>query len=293
MASWRDEILKEFTPQLARLTLVADPDGLLLEEGVLHGIRERGFEIIAFDDHVAFRFAYESKYRSLWDRGELTDLVVVLRSPAADLRSLPFDLLQAGRELCFDLGDLFPNLSYPVVASLDRSDLEALYRAQKQHKPGVLGDNATKEFVLRHVFEIAPEVIKQASDLLRILLRRHHQGHRIPAQLDERWIHILQQSGRFEDWGSKTSFPIGRHSSGSCRSDGQFSSTGWPVNRPEMGLPKVCSTVVRRTCRSTTATCEFTSTLCSWRARSARSAIDTRRYWESIGQRSASASIPR
>src|SRR5213593_4143054 len=130
MSNWREQILQEFTPQVARLTLVADPDGLLAEEGVLQGLRERDFELIPFEDHVAFRFAYESKYRSLWDRGELTDLVVVLRSQATDLGSLPYDLLQAGRKLSFNLGDLFPNLSYPVVASLDRSDLEPLYRAQ-------------------------------------------------------------------------------------------------------------------------------------------------------------------
>ena len=36
-------------------------------------IRERGFEIIPFEDHVAFRFAYESKYRALWDKGERSD----------------------------------------------------------------------------------------------------------------------------------------------------------------------------------------------------------------------------
>ncbi len=207
MASWRDEILRDFTPQVARLTLVADPDGLLLEEGVLQGIRERGFEVIPFEDHVAFRFAYESKYRVLWDTGELTDLVVVLRSQAADLRSLPFDLLQAGRKLSFNLGDLFANLSYPVVACLDRSDLEPLYRAQKQHRPGALGDNATKDFILRHVFEIAPEVIKQPSDLLRVLMRRHHQEQRVPALLDERCIHVLRQGGRFEDWALEEIVP--------------------------------------------------------------------------------------
>jgi hypothetical protein len=89
MGSWRDQILSEFTPQVARLTLVADPDGLLLEEGVLEGIRERGFELIPFEDHVAFRYAYESKFRSRWDRGEKTDLVVVLRSPSSDLDALP------------------------------------------------------------------------------------------------------------------------------------------------------------------------------------------------------------
>ena len=88
MSNWRDQILREFTPNVARLTLVADPDGLLLEEGVLAGIRERGFELIPFEDHIAFRYAYESKFRSRWDQGEQTDLVVVLRSASQRPRLL-------------------------------------------------------------------------------------------------------------------------------------------------------------------------------------------------------------
>jgi len=200
VGSWRDQILNEFTPQVARLTLVADPDGLLLEEGVLEGIRERGFQLIPFEDHIAFRYAYESKFRSCWDRGEETDLVVVLRAPSSDLDALPYDLLQAGRKLSFNLGDLLPNLSYPVVAALDRANLDALFGAQAKHIPGRLGDNATKEFVLRHVFEVAPEFIKQPSDLLRVLLRRHYRGQRFPAILDARLIQILRQNGLFEDW---------------------------------------------------------------------------------------------
>lgn len=207
MSSWRDQILREFTPKVARLTLVADPDGLLLEEGVLEGIRERGFELIPFEDHVAFRYAYESKFRSRWDRGEQTDLVVVLRSEAGDLGSLPYDLLQAGRRLYFNLGEIFPNLSYPVVTALDRGDLDALFDAQKRYAPGVLGNNATKEFVLRHVFEIAPELIKKPSDLLRVLLRRHYRQQRIPAILDERFVQILRQNDCFDDWPLDTIIP--------------------------------------------------------------------------------------
>jgi len=205
--SWRSQILREFTPQVARLTLVADPDGLLLEEGVLEGIRKRGFELIPFEDHVAFRYAYESKFRSRWDRGEETDLVVVLRSPSSDLGALPYDLLQAGRKLSFNLGDLFPNLSYPVVAALDRADLNALFDAQAKHAPGQLGDNSTKDFVLRHVFEIAPELIKEPQDILRVLLRRHYRGQRIPGILDERFIKVLRQNGLFEDWPLEVIIP--------------------------------------------------------------------------------------
>jgi hypothetical protein len=204
MSSWRDGILKEFAPKVARLTLVADPDGLLLEEGILAGIRERRFELIPFEDHIAFRYAYESKFRSRWDCGEDTDLVVVLHSQARDLRSLPHDLLQASRKLSFCLGDIFPNLSYPVVTALDRGDLDALYDAQKRHAPGQLGDNATKEFVLRHVFEIAPELIKQPSDLLRALLRRHYRRQQIPAILDIRFIQLLRQNNSFDDWPLET-----------------------------------------------------------------------------------------
>jgi len=207
MSNWRDQILRDFTPNVARLTLVADPDGLLLEEGVLSGVRERGFELIPFEDHIAFRYAYESKFRSRWDQGEQTDLVVVLRSGASDLGCLPYDLLQIGRRLSFNLGEIFPNLSYPIVTALNRGDLDALYEAQKRRAPGVLGDNATKEFVLLHVFEIAPELIRKPSDLLRALLRRHYREQRIPDLLDERFVQLLRQQDGFDDWPLETIIP--------------------------------------------------------------------------------------
>ncbi len=207
MSSWRDRILREFTPKVAKLTLVADPDGLLLEEGILEGIHARGFELIPFEDPIAFRYAYESKYRSRWDKGEDTDLVVVLRSGDVDLIALPYDLVQVGRKLSFNLGAIFENFSYPVIAALDRGDLDALYEAQQNHAPGELGDNATKEFVLRHVFGTAPELIKQPSDLLRVLLRRHYRRQRIPQILDDRFIQLLRQNEIFNDWSLETLIP--------------------------------------------------------------------------------------
>ncbi len=198
--SWRNPILQEFQPKVAKLTIVSDPDQLLSEEQMISELRKRGFGLIEFEDPVMFRYAYESRYRSQWDKGLETDLVVILRTHPSELITLPYDLLQAGRRLSFNLGDLFPNLSYPVVAALDAQDLDALYRAQVQHTPGNMGDNATKEFALRHVFEIAPELIKQPPDLLRVLLRLHYRGQRIPAILDQRFIQVLRQNGLFEKW---------------------------------------------------------------------------------------------
>jgi hypothetical protein len=207
MPGWRDSILKEFTPQVSRLTIVADPDGLLLEEGILQGIHERGFELIPFDDPIAFRYAYESKYRSRWDKGELTDLVIVLRAESSELSDLPYDLLKAGRKLSFSLADIFPNLSYPVIEKLDRQYLDKLYEVQKRLDPGRMGDNATRDFILSHVFGISPGSINNITDLLKVLLRRHHSGHRIPSDLDVRLIHTLRQSGRFDEWPLETIVP--------------------------------------------------------------------------------------
>jgi hypothetical protein len=201
--SWRDQILTEFTPQIARLTLVPDPDNLLSEEGVLQAILQRGFEIITFENAIAFRYFYESQYRPRQERGEAKDLVVLVKAEEQALRNLPYDLLYKGRQLAFSLGNIFPNLSYTVVNALDRSDFDALYQAQTQHNlKNTLGDNATKDFVLRYVFDIDPQLIKQPSDLLLILLRRHYRSQRLPAILDEHFIQKLKERKLFPTWFS-------------------------------------------------------------------------------------------
>jgi hypothetical protein len=200
MSSWRDAILNDFVPNVSKLTLVADPDCLLTEEKLALELRGRGFDLIEFSDPVEFRYAYESKYRSIWDRGEHTDLVVVLRLQDAELESLPYDLLQAGRKLSFNLGDLFPNLSYSVIEKLDRSLLDALFEAQRKSPPDRMGDNATKDFILRHVFGIAAELIANEVELLRALLRLHYGKLQIPLMLAERLIQVLKGHDGFKAW---------------------------------------------------------------------------------------------
>jgi len=196
MSSWRDAILNDFVPSVSKLTLVADPDSLLTEEKLALELRQRGFELIEFNDPIEFRYAYESKYRSFWDRGEHTDLVVILRLQDSDLESLPYDLLQAGRKLSFNLGGLFPAFSYPVIEKLDRSLLDALYDAQKKSSPDRMGDNASKDFILRHVFGIAAELIVNEVELLRALLRLHYNKTRIPEILSNRLIEVLKLAPR-------------------------------------------------------------------------------------------------
>jgi len=200
MANWRDSILKHFKPGIARLTLVSDPDGLLTEERMLTAIKERGFDLLPFDDSVAFRYAYETNYRSAWDRGSKTDLVVVLDEDHR-LDSLPYDLLRAdGRRLEFSLHKLLPSLNYPVLRSLDLSYLDALYSAAQQQQDSNLGEKATKEFVLTHCFRIVPSLISTPVELLKALLSRHYQNVPVPPPLDQHLLEMLRTKPQFADW---------------------------------------------------------------------------------------------
>jgi hypothetical protein len=200
MSNWRDVILNDFVPNVSKLTLVADPDCLLTEETLAMELRKRRFDLIEFSDPVEFRYAYESRYRSIWDRGEHTDLVVILRLQNEELESLPYDLLQAGRKLSFNLGDIFPHLSYPVIEKLDRGLLDSLYEAQQKTSPDRMGDNATKDFILRHVFRIAAELIVNDVELLRVLLRLHYGKIQLPSILAARLIRVLESHGLFNTW---------------------------------------------------------------------------------------------
>jgi len=200
MPDWREKIVNHFQPKVARLTLVADPDGLLLEEGVLAAIRERGFDMMPFEDSVAFRYAYETQYRGKWDQSEETDLVVVLRAPFQDLRNLPYDLLRAGRQLSFSLRELFPKLSYPVVDKLDRSLLDALYQAYLEYDGAELGDKATNDFVLKSVFGIVPEMINSPADLLKALLSIHYRELEIPPLIRKHLVERLKKREVFAVW---------------------------------------------------------------------------------------------
>lgn len=200
MNGWRETILQEFIPNVSKLTLVADPDSLLTEEKLFTNLRQRGFDLIEFDDPIEFRYAYESKYRSIWDRGEHTDLVVILRLQNSELLSLPYDLLQAGRKLFFNLGELFPELSYPVIELLDRSMLDPLFDAQQKGPSGRMGDNATKDFILRHVYGIPMDMISDDIKLLRTLLRLHYSKTQMPTIFSERLVQNLSKNNTFQTW---------------------------------------------------------------------------------------------
>lgn len=198
MPKWRDEIVRRFTPSVGRSVVVVDPDRLLTDPLLNESLRRAGFDLLVFEEPVAFRYAYESKHRAPSDDGKISDLIILYHGDTA--QSVPFDILARSDNLKLSLTDFFPNLSYPVISALEPEYLDTLYEAQERFSPGVLGDNATKDFILRHIFEIAAELVRSDADLLRVLLRRHYRSQQIPELFVDRLVNVLGSTHQFDDW---------------------------------------------------------------------------------------------
>ena len=190
MTSWRELVLQHFRPQTNNLSLAADPDGLLLEEQVLAALAGRGFDVLTFDDPVAFRYVYETRYRDRWGEGPGSPPALIVRTDQAGVRRLPYDLLQAGRAFTLTLHDLCPGLSYPVVRDFFRAApdlLDTLLDACRAYQGPRLSDQRSLAFIARHVYGLDPASLAGLDDLVERLLVVHYRGWTVPEGLQD-WL---------------------------------------------------------------------------------------------------------
>lgn len=205
---WRAPILRHFTPAIAaagRLTVVVDEDALFTDPALLEAVDSAGFELLPSEDPMALRYAYETRVRGRRDAGQSPRHAVVVCRHRPVEETVPWDVLELarreGREVAVGIADLFPQFAPGVVAELPRPMLDDLAAALAVHGPGQrLGEQGSREFVLRHVYRVAPELVQRDVDLLRVLLRRHYLGEMWPPSLDTRFIASVRAGGRFSDW---------------------------------------------------------------------------------------------
>ena len=200
MRAWIDRIVREFPADLAHFWIACDPDDLLLDERILHSLRERRFEVLPFEGSVAFRTEYEERYRAAWDRGEDGPAkALVLQLRGTDVNALPWDYIRKGRRVSLSLADLFPKLSYGVIRKIGSEHHEALFQAHNKHATQPLGEGATKEFILTHIFRISPYFLSRPEDFWRELLRLHYRGSGLPTLFADHVDGILADNPDLKD----------------------------------------------------------------------------------------------
>ncbi len=198
MSLWTERILSHFTADLTRLWVACDPDDVLLDEKLLTELRSRGFELMLYEDPFAFRAEYEGRYRAAWDRGDpgpAPSLVLHLRS--ADANALPWDIVYHGRVVRLSLADLFPKLAYSAVQQVEPEHFAELFHAHQTELQSARGENESKDFILEHVYQLAPRSIRNPVDFWRELLRMHFANRSLPPLFAQHAASIIQGKGLF------------------------------------------------------------------------------------------------
>lgn len=189
MSGWQERILTYFQEPIPGLSVVSDPDGLLKDDRTYAALRRRSVEIVEYNEPVAFRYLYESKYR---ENIEKSRACLVIRTDAEDFTRVSYDLLRAGRRLLFRLADIFPRLSPLAVKELEPRDLEVLYQVYEQYH-GTDNYAETCEFILRKVFKAPYDLIDNETELIKFLLAKHYQDKSYPGALKEFLLEKLEK----------------------------------------------------------------------------------------------------
>lgn len=232
MSAWSDNILTRFPAGLSRLWIVSDPDNVLVDEKIIEELRSQSFQLLDFDDPISFRADYESRYRAWQEPGYSGPEALVLRHQLQDAQDLPWDYLEAGRHVKLSLAELLPNLSSNAVKQLSPRYLAPLYEAYRQHALQPLGDAATQDFILVHIFRISPFLITRQEDFWRELLRTHYHNEQLPAQLVDRVVGTLEASGKFPDHDIKALWSSKRAMTDALQND-------WRAYAPTLGAQPV------------------------------------------------------
>ncbi|KYK31512.1 MAG: BREX-3 system phosphatase PglZ [Theionarchaea archaeon] len=206
MSSWRNLVLDKITVEESQLVIVCDPDGLLQEENLLLSLREKGYNVILYDDPVAFRYIYESEYRQKWDKGEETKTRILLLNKNRDQKMIPYDILQRGSVVSIGIHHIFPKLSYTIVEKVEKSYYEELYAAHEKYDEEPLGDRETKKFILERVYSIVLQSVKTDKDLFKMLFRIHYKKVEIPDILAEYLMNALRTMPALRKWELETLF---------------------------------------------------------------------------------------
>jgi len=186
-----EHVLAAFPPQTYPLYLVSDPDDLLADEAVVVELHARGCTLIRETDPVALRYRVEQARP--WTVS--APLVVITSGP---LNTLPYDLWREGRRITLALHTFFPRLSYPEVKALTPAQRARLSGAPEPLR--ALGRDATRRYLLRHVFAADPEQLREPAALLAWLDAYHRRPDSLSPSLQETLLEALAAEPIYAAW---------------------------------------------------------------------------------------------
>lgn len=199
--TWQDDVIQKVNLDGSFVYIVNDPDGLLFEPKISSALQKK--DAILFDDKdpLALRLTYEA-----WRKRTKKNSLLIRLGQEGDL-FIPCDIQVESSEINFHLSEFFQDIDLSAIRLLPASLLQSAMDALKLYTPGKLNLQSSLDFLLRHIYRIAPETIQTNTDLVRLLIRKHYVGIEMPTQIEERLIRLLSLSPKFKCWDFNALIP--------------------------------------------------------------------------------------
>ncbi|SME36446.1 PglZ domain protein [Bacillus paranthracis] len=191
MGNWFDGILEKLRYPNCKIVLVHDQDFLLNDESLLNNLKEEGYEVVRFENSVSFRYLYEQKYRASQNKYKL--LVYT-----NDNIIFPYEYIKGNFNTEVDISTIFPKFSAPILRSMNREDLDALFTVHAQYQ-GSSSNKDTLEYIVKHLYKISYEIIDSEVELYKLLLFLHYRKREIPQVVQDFLIEKLKQCKVFHN----------------------------------------------------------------------------------------------
>ncbi|RYY17644.1 MAG: BREX-3 system phosphatase PglZ [Alphaproteobacteria bacterium] len=189
MTAWSDHVATPFQREFGDLWVVSDPDEILLAPTVAAILGQRGFEIVAYRDPLAFRHRFETEMRTKQDR------VAYIVHVRGDARSVvPWDVLNKARLVRLSIPELFGAMDANAVRSVgpDRyDDLWQITSSRPVMSP--MGTVATKDFLAANLYRVVPDLLRRPHDLWEQAFDLFFRGSPLPHLLA---CHVAERACR-------------------------------------------------------------------------------------------------
>lgn len=186
MSDWLSNIIDRFRNQESNFIFVHDYDLLLSEETILNELTKLGYDVIHYEDSIAFRYLYEQQYRGK----EKTYKLLVFTN---DESQLPYEFQKMALTIKLNIKTIFPKFSARIIRQLNRDDFDKLYEVHAKYQ-GTPTDSETLEYLVKHFYKIPYELIESEAGLYKILLLVYYGKNELPKiiqnHLLERWRQI-------------------------------------------------------------------------------------------------------
>ncbi len=177
--------------------LLYDIDDITSSEDILTSITSQGFQLVNYDDSIAFRYFFEKNFR------EKPDCNVKLVLKVTGYHSyIPYDIESSFYNITLSLKELFPGLSYSILKELDSELYDRLYRVYKYMVQN-LSQRETLDFILKSLFGIYPETINKFTDLIKALIDFYYENDSLPQVVSDYLADLLMCREDFKEYPVK------------------------------------------------------------------------------------------